>query len=44
MGLPRHYTFERTRLIEYDTLRRLCYAVVWKIPPEDIPDADGPPP
>lgn len=40
MGLPRHYTFGRTWLKEYDTLRRLCYGVLGTVPPEDMLDTN----
>jgi hypothetical protein len=36
MGLPRHYSYERAGLKRYDTLRRLCFAVMDKVPPEEI--------
>lgn len=36
MGLPDHYSVVRQGVKRHDTLRHLCYAVVGKVPPEDL--------
>jgi hypothetical protein len=40
MGLPAHYSVVLQGVKRHNTLRRLCYAVMGKVPPEDLVDLD----
>ncbi len=40
MGLPNHYATERADCKRYYTLRRMCFAVMGKVPPDDDPTQD----